>query len=486
MVGACYVPGMSEDEAALARDLERVHALAEAVRDAGGRTLIVGGCARVEALRRMGSNGHTKDVDVEVYGLTFDELRPLLARVGDIDVVGAAFQVAKLKHTSIDVSIPRRDSKVAPGHRGFDVQGDPTMSIREAMRRRDFTVNALGLDPLTGELVDEYGGVDDLRAGILRATDPELFGDDPLRALRAMQLSARLSMRVDPATAELCRGLDLGELPAERIGEEWSKLLLRAERPSVGLQVGRDIGVIDSLHPELARLVGTRQDPQWHPEGDVWEHTLLVVDEAAFRVREHGGLQPEDALAVMFGALCHDLGKPATTALRGDGHVISHGHSEAGLEPTGSFLATLRAPGDLTARVLKLVLYHLWPGLTPEFTDRAVRRLARNLVPASIELLVMVATADHDGRGAIRDGFPRGRELLGRAAELEVRSEAERPIVMGRHLVELGLKPGPEYAKILDFLYDAQEAGEFSDVAGGLVYLRASGRLDSSRSKEAQ
>jgi tRNA nucleotidyltransferase (CCA-adding enzyme) len=473
---------MGEDDPGLARDLDRVRALARSVRDAGGYAYIVGGYARDEALRRSGTLARTKDVDVEVFGLTFDELLPLLRAAGDTDVVGAAFQVAKLKHSSIDVSIPRRDSKVGSGHRDFLVAGDPTMTLAEAARRRDFTINAIALDPLTGELLDPHGGLADLRDGVLRATDPELFGDDPLRVLRAMQLAGRFAMRVEPATADLARSLDLSALPPERIGEEWSKLLLLARKPSVGLGVALELGVVDRLHPELGRLVGTPQDARWHPEGDVWTHTLLVVDAAARVIREHPQLPDDDRLAVMLAALCHDLGKPATTVRRRDGSITSHGHSEAGLAPAGRFLAALRTPGDITAKVLKLVLHHLWPAHTPAFTDRAVRRLARNLVPASIELLVMVSTADRGGRGR-RDSFPRGRELLRRAAELHVRHGAAPPIVMGRHLVALGLDPGPQYARLLDFLYDAQEAGQFVDVDGGLEFLRRSGALAGARGK---
>ena len=470
---------MSQEPATLPRDLARVGALAQSVRDAGGRALIVGGFARDEALRRLGGAVASQDIDVEVYGLSFEELLPLLHRIGRVDVVGAAFSVAKISGTSIDVSIPRRESKVAPGHRGFEVAGDPTMSVRDAMRRRDFTVNALALDPLTGEIIDEHGGTEDLRARVLRATDPVRFGDDALRALRAMQLAARFDMRVEPATAELCRTLDLSELAPERIGEEWTKLLLRAARPAIGLRTGRYLGVVQRLHPELDALVGTPQDPEWHPEGDVWVHTLLAVDAAAAALEGRADLGEDDRLAVMLGTLCHDLGKPATTRHREDGRIISHGHAMAGLEPAGAFLAALRMPGDVTDMVLKLVLHHLWPTLTPVFTDRAVRRLARHLVPATIDLLALVAAADHAGRGQSSvDQFARGNELRARATELGVLDVVEPPLVMGRHLVELGLAPGPRYARILDFLYDAQEAGTFRDVAGGLAHLRASGMLD--------
>jgi tRNA nucleotidyltransferase (CCA-adding enzyme) len=208
------------------------------------------------------------------------------------------------------------------------VSGDPSLSVEEAARRRDFTINAMLFDPATGELVDPWGGRADLEARRLRAVDTATFGDDPLRALRALQLAARFELQVDEATARLCASMPLRELPADRVFGEIEKLLLKARRPSLGLVLAREWGMLEAIAPELVPMAATPQDPEWHPEGDVWTHTLQVVDEARALLE---GLEDDHPrqLAVMLGALCHDLGKPATTRFE-EGRFRSRGHEEAG------------------------------------------------------------------------------------------------------------------------------------------------------------
>jgi len=252
--------------------------LAEAVRAAGGRALAVGGWVR-DRLRRVAS----KDLDVEVFGLPQERLVAVLAALGRVEAVGQSFPVYKLTGLStgdIDVALPRRESKRGRGHKAFDVQGDPGMSIVEAARRRDFTINAIAWDPLTGSYEDPFDGQADLTRGLLRAVDPSTFGDDSLRVLRALQFAARFEFRLDEATTALCRSIPLDDLPAERVWGEIEKLLLQAARPSTGFALALDLGVVAALLPELLPLVGCQQEPEWHPEGDVWVHTLMVVDEA--------------------------------------------------------------------------------------------------------------------------------------------------------------------------------------------------------------
>lgn len=452
------------------RDLESAITVAESVKVEGGTALAIGGYARDEALRRLGHDIHSKDIDLEVYGLEYERLLEVLDNLGEVNVVGASFGVIKLGN--LDISIPRRDSKVDRGHKGFVVTGDPGMSVKEAARRRDFTMNALALNPLTGELIDEYGGLEDLRRGVIRATDPELFGDDPLRVLRAMQFAGRFGMEIDPETVELCRGLDLSELSSERVGEEWAKLLLKSPQPSVGLEAARQLGVVDQLHPELAALVDTPQEPEWHPEGDVWVHTKMVVDAAAGIIRREQ-LAGDHALTIMLAALCHDLGKPPTTTYNeGKGRITSHAHDTAGVEPTKDFLAELHTKREIVSQVTVLVREHLYPAMHPDASDGAVRRLAGRLAPATIRDLVMVAESDHRGRELVWDGFPQGRALLEKAEALRVEMSAPRMLVMGRHLLDIGYKEGPATGAVLRELYQAQLDGKFDDVQGGLEYLR--------------
>jgi tRNA nucleotidyltransferase (CCA-adding enzyme) len=443
---------------------ERAVAIARAVREAGGRALLVGGWVRDALLGRA-----SKDLDLEVFGIEADRLRRLLEPFGRVDAVGESFAVFKLG--DVDVSLPRRESKSGRGHRGFDVHGDPWLSTEEAARRRDFTINAMSIDPVTSELVDPFGGRADLDARRLRPVDPRTFGDDSLRVLRALQFTARFDLSVDDATKALLRGIPLDDLPAERVWGEVEKLLLQAPRPSIGLTLALETGVVHRLWPELAALVRCPQDPEWHPEGDVWVHTLIVIDEARLSI---GDLERGPAAAVMLGALLHDVGKPATTAFT-DGHVRSPGHEEAGVEPATAFLDRLGVFSlggyDVRRTVLGIVAQHLKPNAfskAPVVTDGAFRRLAQKV---DLDLLTRVARADCRGRSAAFDcsGIDR---FLARARALGVQHAPPKPLVLGRHLLELGIEPGPRMGALLRQIYERQLDGEIKTVDEGLALAK--------------
>ncbi len=384
--------------------------LLEALRDAGGRPYLVGGAVRDALLGRP-----HKDLDVEVFGLALPRLKEALARVGRVDAVGEAFTVFKVTGLegadgAVDVSLPRRDSKAGPGHRGIAVTGDT-------------------------------------------------FGEDPLRELRAVQLAARFELEVDPETARRCASMPLAELPAERVFGEIQKLLLKARRPSRGLALLREWEMLPAVAPELIPLIGTQQDPEWHPEGDVWIHTLMAVDQAVPLLDD---LDTPHALAVMLGTLCHDLGKPATTQML-DGRLRSYGHEEAGLAPTNALLDRWnvhRLHGyDVRGQVLGLVGNHLKPGQLYDDRDRvgdgAIRRLARKCEPA---LLYRVARADCLGRTG--EFPPLAMEwFLDRVRQLEVAERPPDPLLRGRHVLELGLRPGPEVGRIVSAVYERQLDG---------------------------
>lgn len=442
--------------------------LARAIRAAGGRAFLVGGWVRdLEAMRLAGSSGipGTDEVDLEVYGLPADTLTPILGRFGPVRLVGESFAVYKVG-PAIDVSLPRRDTKVAPGHRGFRVAGDPDLPVEEASRRRDFTVNAMLHDPLENLTLDPWGGRRDLAARLLRAVDPATFVEDSLRVLRAVQFAARLEFTIEPETVALCRGIDLADLPAERLWGELEKLLLRARRPSIGLEWAERLGVIDRLFPELKSLQGCLQEAAWHPEGDVWIHTLLAIDRAA---AEAAALPREKRLTVMLATLCHDLGKPSTTAVV-DGRIRSFDHEEAGVAPTRAFLDRLNVHSmngyDVREQVVQLVAHHLTPSHyfknRDNVTDGAFRRLARKLEP---ELLYLVSRADCLGRTG--DFPPDAQEwFIGRARSLGVEHEPPRPILLGRHLLEMGVRPGPEMGRTLRAVFEMQLDGRVSDLDG--------------------
>lgn len=457
----------ADDHQLAARNLAApVARLFQAVREKGGRAFFVGGC-----VRDMLTGNAIKDLDVEVYGIADEVLRSILEQHGRVDLVGQSFAVYKFRprggrDLEIDVSLPRKERKTGAGHRGFTVTYDPGMSVEQAARRRDLTVNAVLYDPLEREFSDPHGGAKDIERRTLRAVDPATFIEDSLRVLRVAQLAARLDFEVEPATVELCRTVDLRDLPPERIKEELFKLLLKSKKPSIGFQLLNEMGAIDQLFPEIADLRGCRQEPEWHPEGDVFIHTLLALDQAASIIED---LPAEKKITVMLAVLAHDFGKPATTEFI-EGRWRSRGHEEAGVRPTESFLDRLGIftinGYNVRAQACALVRDHLKPGelyrRRDEIGDGAFRRLARK---CELDLLYRVAKADSLGRNA--EWVPRekwyGSEaqewFIRRAKELSVETAAPRPILMGRHLLEMGLAPSRRIGEIVGAVYEMQLDG---------------------------
>lgn len=439
---------------------DKVVELAQAVRAMGGRALLVGGCVRDELM-----GNQPKDWDLEVYGVDPATLREMLDRFGSVNVVGEAFTVYKVG-PDLDVSLPRRERKSGRGHRSFVIDGDPSMTIEEATRRRDFTVNAILRDPLNEEIIDPFAGQSDLENRVLRAVSSETFAEDSLRVLRASQFAARFEFTIDEATVALCRQIDLSDLPAERIWGEIEKLLLQAVRPSVGFKWLQKLTALENIFPELAALINVRQDPEWHPEGDVFIHTLLTVDRARELI---GDLSYPRKITVMLAAIAHDFGKPATTQFL-EGHWRSRGHEEAGVAPAEIFLNRLNIHTidgyDARSQVIALVREHLKPGefykKRDEVGDGAFRRLARR---CELDLLYRVASADSLGRNA--EWVPREKWydakpqqwFIERAKELEVAQSAPDPILLGRHLLELGMQPGPRIGEVTRAVYEMQLDG---------------------------
>jgi len=437
---------------ALQRVCRRIAAL-------GGRAWLVGGSVRDMLLGRL-----PKDFDLEIYGLDEHALLQAARTIGRCEQVGKQFGVIKLWHEGheIDLALPRTESKKGNGHRGFAVQTDPALDEQSASLRRDFTINAMMLDPLSGELLDFHDGRRDLNAGILRHVSPA-FAEDPLRPLRGMQFAARFRLRMDEQTAALCHGLlaEADTLPVARIWEEWRKWA-HAGAPSFGLQVLRDSGWL-ALYPGLASLMGCEQEQEWHPEGDVWTHTALVLDQAAAVASRHAW-QGKERERLVFAALCHDLGKPLTTARHENGRIHSKGHAEAGIEPSRAFLMGIGAPQGLIAHVLPLVAEHL-VHLHGQPTPRAIRRLAHRLEPADIGMWEALVEADASGRPpqpASRPALP----WLEGAQALAVQQAAPAPLGNGEMLIGMGMKPGPAMGALLDAAYQAQLDGEFEDAEG--------------------
>jgi len=439
-----------------------VHALAQSIADAGGRAFVVGGSVR-DAL--LGSEAG--DADLEVYGLASERLEQLAKRFGEVHLVGKQFAVLHLatKAGTIELALPRLESKTGPGHRGFSVEARPDLAPEIAVQRRDFTVNAMLLDPLNGELLDLVGGRRDLQRGLLRHVSPA-FAEDPLRALRAARFAARFHWSVARETSALCRQLDLTELPIERIENEWRRMLLESDWPGRGLLVMEEVGALAIL-PELAAMRGVPQDPIWHPEGDVLHHTALALD-AAVSLRE----QMEDPFAEMLAVLCHDLGKATTTCFE-RGRWRSAGHDTAGDELTRSFLARISLRTQLADTVVPLVREHLRPAqlyfVRDQLNQGTVRRLAARV---DLRALVRIAWADSAGRSAPQaEDWAPGVWLLEQAELLGVRDQRPKNFLRGQDMLERGWKPGKCVGQVLAQAFELQLDGEIEDRDAALAWL---------------
>jgi tRNA nucleotidyltransferase (CCA-adding enzyme) len=451
-----------------------VETIIRELRAAGHRAAVVGGAVR-DAL--LGFDA--KDFDVEVYGIAYDRLAALLSGHGRVDLVGKSFGVVKL-HThdrDFDFAVPRRDSKFGLHHRDFRAEFDPDITPQDAASRRDFTINAMAWDPLEESLLDFFGGADDLRAGLLRATSLA-FSEDPLRVLRGMQLAARYDLRLEPETALLCRSIadQYSTIATERVADEFMKWAVKGRKPGRIAEYLRDSGW-DAHFPEIAALAGVPQDPEWHPEGDVGTHTMFVVDAAA-AIAEREAL-PADARAVLlFAALAHDFAKPKTTMLRErDGRMrwSSWGHEPAGGPMARDFLRRVHIKASIVDQVVPLVENHLAHSTMARgpVSARAVRRLALRLSPASIDQLLLLIEADHGGRPPLPGGLPEGAVRIRDAArEQAVGQGPQAPLILGRHVMPyFNDVPGRHIGEVTAAAYEAQTDGEFSDEPGALAWL---------------
>ena len=435
------------------------------------RAYLVGGCVRDWLLGEA-----NKDYDIEVFGLDCEALANALSRWGKVDLVGRSFGVIKLttaaRHT-YDFSIPRRDSKSAPGHKGFQVTFDPALTPEDAAARRDFTINAMMYDPRERRLLDPFKGEADLRARILRHTSAA-FPEDPLRVLRGMQFAARFDLKAVSETVELSRSIKSAypELARERVREEWFKWAEKSVKPSRGLEFLVATEWIEHFS-ELNAMRGVPQDPEWHPEGDVFIHTAHCCDAMA-SLSEWKESDSETRIVYMLAVLTHDTGKALTTVQalkRGELRIISPGHEEAGGNLAEAFMERINAPRAIRERVVPLVVNHMAHFQT--VSDRAVRRLAKRLEPENIQGLITLMTADSFGRPPLpREVPPSVRAIAEKADELAVREQPPEPILLGRHLLEFGFAPGKDLGEALHAAYEAQLAGAFADLQSALDWAQ--------------
>lgn len=443
------------------------------VSDVGGVAYVVGGAARDYFLAQ--TNGvpyHITDVDIEVFDLSAAAIETLLSKKWSLDIVGKAFGVIKLHGLPIDVSTPRRERRVGRGHTDFVIDTDPSMSLEEAAERRDFTINAIYYNPLTSTWHDPYNGRGDLLKKLLQPVSHR-FMEDPLRVLRGMQLVARFDLTPTTSCLEMCRLLSQENLPRERVWGEWKKLLLQGKHIRKAWYFLRDIGWLKRFYPELFALIGSQQHSEWHPEGDVFEHTALVVE--AFT--QGTFTDDEEKLVLGLAAICHDLGKPETAAFGPTKknpipHWTNHNH-EHHTGPAERFLARLTNETKLIEQVLAICRAHMTPSsfYRNGAELQAFRRLAMR-VP--IPRLVKMLRFDQGGRGPT---MPPDETMIAwfeaEAARAGVQHEKPKPLVLGRDLIaNFQYPPGPRMGALLDTLMEKQLAGEFETKEAGLEIAR--------------
>jgi len=435
------------------------------IAQAGGQAWLVGGCVRDLCL-----DIKPYDMDLEIYGLSEEALFACAQKMGHCERVGQHFGVLKLwlKGVAFDLALPRTEKKIQAGHTGFEVSHDAQLSPEVASLRRDFTINAMMFNPLTGDFLDFHGGQKDLQQGLLRHVSPA-FSEDPLRVLRAMQFAARFRLRLTDETAQLCQDLyaEASTLPSSRIWGEWQKWS-HAAYPSFGLQALHDSSWLH-LYPELEALQACPQDVRWHPEGNAWIHTLLVCDQAAL-IAQRESLDEKTTEHLLFSALCHDLGKPATTFTDEDGHIRSPNHSQAGIEPSRQFLSAIAAPKSMSSYILPLVYDHI-THLCAEATPRAIRRLAHRLEPASIELWEMLVEADASGRHPSPPSRP-AFNWLEKAHALDTHVQKVKALITGKFLMARGMASGKDMGKVIQQAYEAQLDGAFDDDASAELWFK--------------
>ena len=434
-------------------DIWLAETIAREVDRMGGAVYYVGGYVRDRVLGR-----ESKDVDIEVHGVDIDALVHILERLGQVNTIGASFGILSLKGYDLDISVPRREDAEGRGDRNaLSTCADPYLGTYKAALRRDLTMNALYQNVLSGEIVDHFGGLEDIAHGIIRHVDPASFAIDPLRVLRVAQFAARFGMEVDASTTKLCSRIDVSEVAPERIQEELRKALCKAPRPSRFFEELRKMNRVEPWFAELAALEGVRQNPRYHPEGDVWTHTMLVMDAAAdFRS------QATDDFGFMLAALCHDFGKALATREL-DGRLVSYGHETMGLEPAACLLERLLVGTKVKSYVLNMVELHMAPhGLVAQGAkQKAYNRLFdRSCCPKD---LLLLAEADSLGSGGVRY-FAEIEEKLTRHLRAFEELMA-RPHVQGRDLIAAGVEPGPLMGEILRFAHKMRLSGVSKDIA---------------------
>ncbi len=429
------------------KDMQMAAALAEKVAAVGGRVYYVGGFVRD---RLMGRD--CKDVDVEVHGIAPAQLEEILDTLGERTVMGVSFGVYGLKHYDLDIAMPRSETNTGRGHKDFTVAVDPFLGVRKAAQRRDFTINAMMQDVLTGEVVDPFGGQEDLQKGLIRHVCDASFGEDPLRVLRGAQFAARFGFRIADETIAICKEMDLSALAGERIMEELNKALLKADKPSIFFDSLRNMEQLDYWFPEVQALIGVEQEKRFHPEGDVYIHTMQVLDLAA-QLRK----QATNPRGLMLAALCHDFGKPATTKVI-DGRIRSFGHEQVGVPLATQLIDRMNNEVRLKKYVENMVLLHMRPNALVGM--KSGKKAYMKLFDKSIEPsdLLLLAQADHCGRDGQYDDYDEIAQKLKTMLD-KYHALMQLPEVKGEDLIRAGVQPGKAMGEAIAYAHKLHLSG---------------------------
>ena len=423
----------------------------------GATPILVGGSVRDFFL-----NIPIKDYDIEIFGInSLEIIQNCLEKFGSVKLVGKSFGVLTLKvnEYDFDFALPRTETKIGNTHQDFEVITNANLSFKEAAIRRDFTINAIGYDFLKKEFLDPFDGINDLKNKIIKHINDTTFIEDSLRVYRAVQFASRFDFKIDENTKKLCKQIvlngDLVHLPKERIYEEFKKLFLKSAKPSIGFELLRELGVLKYFQ-ELEILIDCIQDPIYHPEGDVWIHTMMSLDELARILKEENIEDEYKKLYLFYGILCHDFGKPFCTK-EIDGKITSFKHESLGIEPTINFLSKLTNEKKFIEIVCSLVKNHLTPFqlYLAESSLKAIKRLS---LKVNIEDLCFVCLADCLGRTILdKEKCSKATSwLLSKAKELDIHNEPIKPMIQGRDLIKLGFKPSNKFKEILEFAFDLQ------------------------------
>lgn len=435
--------------------------IAQATNNNNGTALIVGGSVRDAIIH---NTPKAYDIDIELFGITENNVENILKTAGlKFKKVGRAFPVWKTwepnkpESEAIDIALPRTETTTGQNHTDFTFNVEPTLSFEEASKRRDFTMNAIAYNPITKEIVDPHNGIHDIQNKILKHTSPK-FAEDHLRVLRGAQFCARFNLTPHPQTILLCRTLTPKHLSKERIFEEFKKLII-AKKPSAGLQFLKTVQW-DRFFPELKALQDIPQDPKNHPEGDVWNHTCHCLDAFA----RNKPKDPNEALILGFAILCHDFGKPITTDITNN-NITSYGHEEAGVTPARNFMRRISDNTELIEAVANLTQYHMHTRLIyQEFKNggnptKALNRLA---LKSNIQRLAYLAWYDTAGRPPRKPNNEVFKWTLKQAKRLKITKNPPKPLLLGRHLLQLGYTPGTFMGIVLKTIYKRQIENEIT------------------------